>query len=202
MSSDPQPAISVLQLRISLRGLSPPVWRRVLVPEHLTLAQLHNVIQVVMGWTDEHLHQFTIRGRRYGEAHEGVLQCSTVANELALTAFGLREHEGFIYVYDFNAWWRHDIRVERRLLRQQPAPLPRCVAGCGPCPPEDIGGIEGYLESKEERSEYEFLEWIESLREGPIVLDELRDEVDKWLVWLDRRFDRRTANDRLQEILA
>lgn len=56
-----------------------------------------------MGWTDEHLHQFTIRGRRYHEAHEGVLQFSTVANELALTAFGLREHEGFIYVYDFNA---------------------------------------------------------------------------------------------------
>ena len=148
MSFDPQPAISVLQLRISLRGLSPPVWRRVLVPEHFTLAQLHNVIQVVMGWTDEHPHQFTVRGRRYGEAHEGVLQFSTVANELALTEFGLREHEGFIYVYDFNAWWRHDTRVERRLLRQQPAPLPRCVAGCGPCPPEDIGGIEGYLEAR------------------------------------------------------
>ncbi|KDP85191.1 hypothetical protein CF70_015130 [Cupriavidus sp. SK-3] len=60
-------------------------------------------------------------------------------------------------------------------------------------------GVSG---SKEERSEYEFVEWIESLREGPIVVDELRDEVDEWLVWLDRRFDRRTANDRLQEILA
>src|SRR5437868_7406752 len=78
---------SVLQLRISLRGLSPPVWRRVLVPDHLTLAHLHSVIQVVMGWTDEHLHQFTIRGRRYG--HEGVLQFPTVANEPTLAAFSL-----------------------------------------------------------------------------------------------------------------
>ncbi len=51
-----------------------------------------------MGWVDEHLHQFSIRGRRYGEAHEGVLQFSTVANELPLTAFHLREHEGFVYV--------------------------------------------------------------------------------------------------------
>ena len=122
--TNPQPAIAVLQLRISLRGLSPLVWRRVLVPEHLTLAHLHNVVQVVMGWTDEYLHQFTIRGRRYGEAYEGVMQFSTVANALAnalaLTAFGLRQHEGFVYVYDFNAWWRHDIRVERRLLRQRP----------------------------------------------------------------------------------
>src|SRR5262245_48276841 len=87
MASDPGPAISVLQLRIALRGLSPPVWRRVLVPEHLTLGQLHHVIQVVMGWADEHLHTFSIRGRRYGDAHEGVLQFCTVANELPLTAF-------------------------------------------------------------------------------------------------------------------
>ena len=122
MPSAPQPAISVLQLRISVRGLSPPVWRRVLVPEHLTLAQLRNVIQVVMGWTDEHLHQFTIRGKRYGEAHDGVRQFSTVANELTLAAFSLREHENFVYVYDFNAWWRHDVRVERRMLRHAPWP--------------------------------------------------------------------------------
>ena len=63
-------------------------------------------------------------------------------------------------------------------------------------------GIERYLEAKDERSEYEFLDWLESLREGPIVLDELRDEVDQWLVWLDRHFDRRTANDRLPQIQA
>jgi hypothetical protein len=144
----------------------------------LTLAQLHNVIQLVMGWMDEHLTPVHHSWQAFGEAREGVLQFSTVANELALMAFGLREHEGLVYVYDFNAWWRHDIRVERRLLRQQPAPLPHCVAGCAACPPEDIGGIEEYLESKEERSEYEFLEWIESLREGPIVPDELRDEVE------------------------
>ncbi|RDJ98501.1 plasmid pRiA4b ORF-3 family protein [Cupriavidus lacunae] len=141
MASDPGPATPVLQLRIALRGLSPPVWRRVLVPEHLTLGQLHNVIQVIMGWADEHLHVFSIRGRRYGEAQEGVLQFRTVANELPLTEFHLREHEGFVYVYDFNAWWRHEIRMERRMLRQHPGQLPRCVAGCGPCPPEDMGGI-------------------------------------------------------------
>ncbi|MHA7685194.1 plasmid pRiA4b ORF-3 family protein [Cupriavidus sp. PET2-C1] len=125
--------MSVLQLRIALSGLSPPVWRRVLVPEHLTLGQLHNVIQVVMGWADEHPHTFSIRGRRYGEAHEGVLQFSAAANELPLTALRLREHEGFVYVSDFNAWWRHEIRVERRRLRQHPGGLPRCAAGCGPC---------------------------------------------------------------------
>ncbi|WP_317923820.1 plasmid pRiA4b ORF-3 family protein, partial [Cupriavidus sp. TA19] len=142
MASDPGPAISVLQLRIALRGLSPPVWRRVLIPESITLARLHGVIQAAMGWTDDHLHQFIIRGRRYGESREGALQFSTAATALQLSAFALREHEAFFYVYDFNAWWRHDIRVERRVPAQHIELLPRCVAGSGACPPEDIGGVE------------------------------------------------------------
>ncbi|MDK2657532.1 plasmid pRiA4b ORF-3 family protein [Cupriavidus consociatus] len=53
-----------------------------------------------------------------------------------MIAFHLREHEGFAYLYDFNAWWRHEIRVERRMLRQHPGLLPRCVADWRPCPPE------------------------------------------------------------------
>ena len=53
---------------------------------------------------------------------------------------------------------------------------------------------------RDERSEYEFLDWLESLREEPIVLEDLRDEVDRWLTWLDRRFDRQIVNDRLREL--
>src|SRR5215831_11313909 len=85
------------------------------------------------------------------------------------------------FVAGVTAKRRHEIRMERRMLRQHPGRLPRCVAGCGPCPPEDIGGIERYLEAKDERGEFEFLDWLESLREGPIVLEDLRDEVDRWL---------------------
>ena len=90
MASDPGPATFVFQFQIALRSLSPPVWRRLLVPEHLTLGRLHHVIQVVMGWADEHLHTFSIRGRRYGEAHEGVLELCTVTSKFPLTAFDLR----------------------------------------------------------------------------------------------------------------
>jgi hypothetical protein len=174
----------------------------VLIPEHITLAQLHEVIQAAMGWTDDHLHQFIIRGQRYGESREGALQFSTAATALTLSAFALREHEAFFYVYDFNAWWRHDIRVERRALRQDAELMPRCVAGSGACPPEDIGGVERYLEVRETWSEWEFIEWLESLRERPIERDELRDEVDQWLTWLDRRFDRQIVNDRLRQLQA
>lgn len=65
MYSDPSEATSLLQLRISLRGVSPPVWRRLLIAERITVAQLHHVMQLAMDWTDEHLHQFIIRGWRY-----------------------------------------------------------------------------------------------------------------------------------------
>ena len=61
MDSDSSEATSVLQLRISLRGVSPPVWRRLLIPEQITIAQLHHVMQLAMGWHDEHLHRFVIR---------------------------------------------------------------------------------------------------------------------------------------------
>jgi hypothetical protein len=59
MNSSPSEATSVLQLRISLRSVSTPVWRRLLIPEQITIAQLHHVMQLAMGWTDEHLHHDT-----------------------------------------------------------------------------------------------------------------------------------------------
>ena len=58
MDSDSSEVSPVLQLRISLRGVSPPVWRRLLIPEQITIVQLHRVMQLAMGWNDEHLHRF------------------------------------------------------------------------------------------------------------------------------------------------
>ncbi|MGO4330408.1 plasmid pRiA4b ORF-3 family protein [Cupriavidus sp. 2TAF22] len=98
MTSDSRTAPSVLQLRIALRGLSPSAWRRVLIPETMTLGQFHEVIQMVMGWTNDHLHVFVIRGQRYGEAREGALQYCTAPTVLPLGAFALREHEAFFHV--------------------------------------------------------------------------------------------------------
>jgi hypothetical protein len=54
------------QLRISLDGIAPPVWRQVIVPASATLRRLHGVIQTSMGWTNSHLHVFEFDGRRLG----------------------------------------------------------------------------------------------------------------------------------------
>ncbi|MDN7178757.1 plasmid pRiA4b ORF-3 family protein [Caballeronia sp. SEWSISQ10-4 2] len=124
---------SALQLRISLRGVSPLVWRRILIPEQITIAQLHHVMQFAMGWNDEHLHQFIIRGWRYGRQRDGALQFFDGPDTLSLAAFGLYEHERFGYVYDFTAWWLHDVRVEKQTHSQRSKTLPRCIAGAGRC---------------------------------------------------------------------
>ncbi|MCC5831104.1 MAG: plasmid pRiA4b ORF-3 family protein [Phycisphaeraceae bacterium] len=54
---------AIYRLRISLRDSKPPIWRRVAVPANITLGQLHEVIQIAMGWTDSHLHRFMLQDK-------------------------------------------------------------------------------------------------------------------------------------------
>ena len=66
MSSTPDlPASpSLYQLRVVLHGISPLIWRRLLVPATATIAELHAVLQTAFGWSGEHLHRFVIHGSR------------------------------------------------------------------------------------------------------------------------------------------
>lgn len=136
------------QLKITLRGVSkPPVWRRVVVPGGITLRELHEVIQLAMGWEDGHLHMFSTGWQNYGPpgtelglANEGKALLSQV---LAGPGERLR------YTYDFGDDWEHDIVVEEIGPALQGEALPSCVAGKGACPPEDCGGPWGYAALKE-----------------------------------------------------
>ena len=62
---------TTLQMKVTLAGIRPPIWRRLVVSGETTLAQLHVVLQVAMGWQDCHLHCFRIDGVRYGPADDG-----------------------------------------------------------------------------------------------------------------------------------
>ena len=61
----------IYQLRAVLRGISPLVWRRLLVLSDSTVAQLHEVLQIAFGWDEEHLNRFEIRGREYVVYRDG-----------------------------------------------------------------------------------------------------------------------------------
>jgi hypothetical protein len=61
---------SIYQIKVTLNDSKPPIWRRILVPDSISLHQLHTILQIVMGWTNSHLHQFIIDGESYGEPEE------------------------------------------------------------------------------------------------------------------------------------
>jgi hypothetical protein len=139
-----EPSGAILQFKVWLLGLSPMVWRRVQVPASFTLRQFHGVIQVAMGWEGAHLFQFHLRAIRYGS-----LELSARSPETTLEDLRLRKRARFIYEYDLNVPWRHEIRLEERLEPVAKRNYPYCVDGHEACPPEDCGGPADYLARRE-----------------------------------------------------
>ncbi len=144
--------IYVYQMKVTLDGISPPIWRRILVTSDTTLGKLHRILQVVMGWDDYHLHEFVIDEESYGKPDPDDFH--EVKNErnvrLSKVIFG--EGTKFEYIYDFGDYWRHKILVEKILPPESDKQHPICIKGKRASPPEDCGGIGGY---------YEFLEAIQ-----------------------------------------
>lgn len=144
------PQGAAYQLKITLQGSKPAIWRRVIVPD-CTLAELHETIQVAMGWTNSHLHLFEYHGDQFsdprfeldgGEYDETQVYLGQLVND------GCQKLQ---YCYDFGDSWTHVIKIEKILDPKPNERLPKCVKGVGACPPEDCGGIWGY---------YEFLEAV------------------------------------------
>ncbi len=133
---------TIVTLKVTLRGIKPPVWRRLLMPAAMTLGHLHQAIQVAMGWEGGHLHAFDIDGRQYGDPQ--ILD--DVANQNRLTLDGLLKSgvTRFAYIYDFGDNWEHTILIERSQPASDAGRYPACVAGKRNCPPEDCGGPWGY----------------------------------------------------------
>ncbi|MGH3701030.1 MAG: plasmid pRiA4b ORF-3 family protein [Pseudonocardiaceae bacterium] len=102
-----------------LAGVSPLIWRRLLVPAETTIAELHAVLRAAFGWGGEHLHRFVIHGREYGISSLGGAGFRDDAREIRLSGFGFRVGERFAYDYDFTDGWRHDLRVERILAAER-----------------------------------------------------------------------------------
>jgi Plasmid pRiA4b ORF-3-like protein len=140
---DSTPA-SLFQLKITLHYLHPPIWRRVLVPDTITLRRLHTVIQSVMDWGGGHLHEFRLPARGFGPplrrfGHEGEDENATLLRDV-LARKGRTLH----YEYDFGDGWLHAIKLEKILPMEPGGRYPVCVAGARACPPDDCGGPPGY----------------------------------------------------------
>jgi hypothetical protein len=156
------------QLKISLKDVRPPVWRRVLVGEDSILHDLHRIIQSVMGWTDTHLHEFDTGHALYTGPCEGdeMPEACEDSRQVTLRALNLKKGQKIDYVYDFGDDWVHHVRVEDIRDAFQGESYPVCVAGKRACPPEDCGGAGGYAEFLEAVSDpehpqhKEMIDWV------------------------------------------
>jgi hypothetical protein len=171
-----------------LRRTKPKVWRRVLVPQTITLLQLHLVIQAAFGWGHSHLHEFIAAdGERYGTADPMYDSPGSIKSEKVRLTTVLRTTT-LSYVYDFGDYWDHRITIEKTHSADPLMTLPFCIGGAGATPPEDCGGIPGYDDfvqamSDPNHPEHAHLaEWV---------------GLDSWDA---RAFDSTEVNDRLAEI--
>jgi hypothetical protein len=198
------PVPVVYQLRVVLRGISPLIWRRLLVRSDSTIADLHYTLQLAMGWTDTHLHYFHIHGKDYGVGHSGGMTSADDPHGVCLAAFQFRVRERFRYEDDFHDTWQHDLRVEQILPLESRRTSPVCTGGKRAAPPEDCGGPQAFFEQLRAvpgEAHDRLAQLAEAVRAGD--LDAVQDQLDAlvdlqdWLAL--ERFDRRAANARLTQ---
>lgn len=102
-------------LKIVIEDTHPPVWCRIMVPDHITFADLHNMIQIVFGWEDDHLHAFSIPMDHIiiDNAEERVMRGEHYQEEVTLIDPFIRSYKWIRYTYDFGDNWRHKIQIEK-----------------------------------------------------------------------------------------
>ena len=191
----------VYQLKVHLIDISPMIWRRFLVSGNSTISDLHYILQLVMGWSDDHLNQFIIHGKRYGVYHDGGMAFSDDPTAVRLIDLQLREREKFRYDYNFFDNWMHQLRVEKVLYPEQPLTVPICTAGKRSVPPENCGGPWAFQQKKQDYDVCYAYEVIADILDGgPETLEARREEVlllQKYLAL--EEFDRLAVNRRLQQ---
>ncbi len=163
--SKSKPTGCFFQLKMTLWDAPLPIWRRVLINAHLPLSVVHQILQICMGWWNYHLHDFSANGRHFGDIHTADGD-EKVEDDTKHTLFDLLHEPGkcFLYDYDFGDSWHHSVEIEKIHVADK-VPFAACTAGRRACPPEDVGGVDGYrrfleiIEDPEHEEREERLNW-------------------------------------------
>ncbi len=186
----PHKAAPRYMLKVSLLGAEPAIWRRVLVQSKLNLAQLHEVLQVVMGWEDCHLHRFSANGQVYADLDNGANKTNDRdESKVQLCTLLQQPKAQMLYEYDFTDAWQHRIVLEKILPSSQAQPIAEVLVGEGACPREEIGGLDGW---------YYFLDVI-AHPDSAEYQDELHQQMCDWVAedFNPRYYDVKATNRQL-----
>lgn len=138
-----EPSASIYQLKVTLKWSKPPIWRRIQVAGDTKLPKLHRILQIAMGWSDYHLHDFTINGVTFSRPSPEDIYPMVNEASVKLNQVVVEPRKRFSYQYDFGDNWDHEIVLEKVMQPEEGTRYPRCIAGKRACPPEDVGGIGG-----------------------------------------------------------
>ncbi|MDR0310401.1 MAG: plasmid pRiA4b ORF-3 family protein [Acidobacteriota bacterium] len=133
-------------LKVTLKYVPNAIWRRFVVPSDIMLDELHEVLQAVMGWHNCHLHAFTAGQKRYGSDRDVFFDDLLPEEKYSLADIATKKGSKIHYEYDFGDGWDHEIVVENTKYSNPDWPYPvYCIEGACACPPEDCGGVPGYM---------------------------------------------------------
>lgn len=173
MAARKRPPSRIYELYVELEDIEPLIWRRLLVPATITLPKLHRLLQLAMGWTNSHLHSFTVDDKTFGMAgldDFGELDMLDERRQTLEATLGEANRE-FVYEYDFGDSWRCRITAKALAHPNLEWHYPLCTDGARAGPPDDCGGPLGYEE---------FLAAIK---------DPQHEEHESMLIWIGGAFD-------------
>lgn len=145
----------IIQLKITLEGTKPAIWRRIQVEKNTTFFEVHHIIQIAFGWLNYHMYQFNVDGYHLGEPAYKMQDVDSDADividsrDITIESLIVEPGEKFEYEYDFGDGWSHQIVVEKFLPGIKRKQYPTCTAGKLACPPEDSGGLRGFYDNLE-----------------------------------------------------
>jgi len=166
----------IYQIKITLKEVKPPVWRRVQVEGDISLHVLHKILNEAMGWMDSHLYQFRIGETYYSVPDPDGEFPAKNSETVRLSRLVPKEKARFVYEYDFGDGWEHEVLLEKIMPPEPGKKYPLCLAGARACPPEDCGGDGGYAELLE------------------ILKDPKHERYAEMTEWLERPFDPEAFN--------
>ena len=158
-------------IKVELKDSEPLIYRRVIVPSDINFEKLHKIIQISMGWNNSYLYDFNIKEENLritcdkeaiseyefysklklnekNDPHGFIKNMLKIKPKLSSEVsiyYYLDKFNKVEYIYDFGDYWKHDIIVEE-IIEDYIYEYPKCIESEGNCPPEDIGGVEEYME--------------------------------------------------------